>query len=223
VAKFVTGHNPLKILESNQQIQEFLAWFSLEWPGPAWRIRLRRRLQVGRKVAASGFLRGADRVIRIRCRKEAFVQDVSFKAGDTIIAEGDEGDTAFFIVSGSVEVSIGRGADVRTIGVLQTGEVFGEMCLIEPGPRSATIKAVTDTDCLATSYEEFIAAIEESPERAVGFMKTLVRRLRQMNDLMGSASTPGRGLREMVRDWQKSVGPNKLNPEVAALSWTMLW
>src|SRR5271157_2160259 len=151
------------------------------------------------------------------------MQSVSYTAGDMIIAEGDEGDTAFFIVTGTVEVSIGHGAKARTIGTLGTGEVFGEMSLIEPGPRSATIKAVTDTECLATSYEEFIAAIEESPERAVGFMKTLVRRLRQMNDLMGSTSPPGRGLREMVRDWQKSVGPNKLNPEVAALSWTMLW
>ena len=151
------------------------------------------------------------------------MQNVAFKAGDTIIAEGDDGDTAFFIISGSVEVSIGQGAKAMTVGTLQTGEVFGEMCLIEPGPRSATVKAVTDTECLAASYEEFIAAIEDNPERAVGFMKTLVRRLRQMNDLMASTVPPGRGLRGMFRDWQNSEGPNRLNPEAAALSWTMLW
>ena len=61
------------------------------------------------------------------------MQAVAFKAGDTIISEGDQGDTAFFIVSGSVEVSIGQGARARTLGALQAGEVFGEMCLIEPG------------------------------------------------------------------------------------------
>lgn len=148
------------------------------------------------------------------------MQSVSFRAGDTIIAEGDDGDTAFFIVSGTVEVSIG--AKARLIGTLGMGEVFGEMSLIEPGPRSATVRALTDTECLATSYEEFISAIEENPERAVGFMKTLVRRLRQMNDLLEAPGSSKRGLRGMLRDWQ-SEGPNKLDPEVSALSWTMLW
>ena len=151
------------------------------------------------------------------------MQSAAFKAGDTIIAEGDAGDTAFFIVNGSVEVSIGQGAKARTVGTLNAGEVFGEMCLIEPGPRSATIKATTDVDCLATSYEEFIAAIEDHPERAVGFMKTLVRRLRQMNDLMESIGPDRRGLRGRIRDWQKSVEPFQLDPDVVALSWTMLW
>ncbi|MBV8106734.1 MAG: cyclic nucleotide-binding domain-containing protein [Hyphomicrobiales bacterium] len=148
---------------------------------------------------------------------------VTFRAGETIISEGDEGDTAFFIVSGSVEVVIGQGAKARTVGTLKEGEVFGEMSLIEPGPRSATIRATTDLECLATSYEDFIAAIEDNPERAVGFMRTLVRRLRQMNELMESADPSRRGLRAMVHDWQKSVGPGERNPEVTALSWTMLW
>ncbi len=151
------------------------------------------------------------------------MQTVAFKVGDTIISEGDEGDTAFFIVAGSVEVIIGQGADARCVGRLKEGEVFGEMCLIEPGPRSATVKAATDVECLATSYEEFIAAIEDHPERAVAFMKTLVRRLRQMNNLMESLGPDRRGLRGMVREWRKSVGPAEIDREVADLSWTMLW
>ena len=151
------------------------------------------------------------------------MRNVSFKAGDTIIAEGDDGDTAFFIVNGSVEVIVGRGGSARTVGTLQTGEVFGEMCLIEPGPRSATIRATTDVECLAASYEEFIAAIEENPARAVGFMKTLVRRLRLMNDLIESANPSRGGFRGLFLDWQKSEGRSKVAPEAAALSWTMLW
>ena len=151
------------------------------------------------------------------------MQDVSFKVGDTIIAEGDEGDTAFFIVSGTVEVTIGQGGNARTVGMLQTGEVFGEMCLIEPGPRSATVRAATDAECLAASYAEFVAAIEENPARAVGFMKTLVRRLRLMNELIERANPSRGGFRGLLLDWQKSEGENKLAPEAAALSWTMLW
>ena len=151
------------------------------------------------------------------------MQTVSFKAGDPIICEGDTGDTAFFIVNGLVEVVLGHDDKARSVGTLSEGEVFGEMCLIEPGPRSATVIALTDTECLATTYEEFIEAIEDHPERAVGFMKTLVRRLRQMNAMMESMGADRRGLRGRIRDWQKSVEPFATNPDVVALSWTMLW
>ena len=83
------------------------------------------------------------------------------------------------------------------------------MCLIEPGPRSATIKAATDVECLAACYEEFIAAIEENPSRAVGFMKTLVRRLRLMNELIESTSPSRGGFRGLFLDWQKVGGPRQ--------------
>jgi len=147
------------------------------------------------------------------------MQKVAFKAGETIIREGDEGDTAFFIVRGTVNVSVGRGDRAQTVGKLETGEVFGEMSLIDPGPRSATVTAVCDTECLAASYRDFVAAIEDNPERAVGFMKTLVRRLRKMNELLERGSPDGHGLREILLDCQPSAG----SPEASALPWTMLW
>jgi CRP/FNR family transcriptional regulator, cyclic AMP receptor protein len=147
------------------------------------------------------------------------MQNVTFKAGDTIIRQGDEGDTAFFIVSGAVDVSVGRGDEAAVVGRLGMGEVFGEMCLIEPGPRSATVTAACDTECLAASYQEFIAAMQENPERAVGFMKTLVRRLRKMNELLETASPEGRGFRAMLLECR----PSGDAPEAATLSWTMLW
>ena len=149
------------------------------------------------------------------------MQTVAFKAGDTIISEGDDGNTAFLIVAGSVEISIGQGVKAKTVGTLDAGEVFGEMCLIEPGPRSATVRAVTDTECVATSYDEFIGSIQENPERAVVFMKTLVRRLRQMNDRLASMDPGKRGLREMFRDWQKSFALR--DDELPAIYWTMMW
>ncbi|HSU99802.1 MAG TPA: cyclic nucleotide-binding domain-containing protein [Roseiarcus sp.] len=147
------------------------------------------------------------------------MQKVAFKAGDTIIREGDDGDTAFFIVSGAVDVAVGRGANPSIVGRLQTGEVFGEMALIDPGPRSATVTAACETECLAASYQDFVSAIEENPERAVGFMKTLVRRLRKMNELLERGNPEGRGFREMLLDCQPSAG----SPEASALPWTMLW
>jgi hypothetical protein len=49
---------------------------------------------------------------------ETSLRTVVFKAGDSIISEGDEGNTAFYVMDGSVEVSIGQGARARTLGTL---------------------------------------------------------------------------------------------------------
>ena len=105
------------------------------------------------------------------------MQSLTFKAGDVIIREGDEGDAAYLIVSGEVEVLVGSGTRV---GALRAGEVFVEMCL----PRSATIGALTDTECRTASADEFMETIKYQPDRALAFMRTLVRRLRQMNKML---------------------------------------
>jgi alkyl hydroperoxide reductase subunit AhpC/uncharacterized protein (DUF924 family)/CRP-like cAMP-binding protein len=106
---------------------------------------------------------------------------VKFKAGEIILSEGEDGSTAFLINAGSVEVCIGEGAKAKSLGTLAAGDVFGEMSLIEPGPRSASVKALTDTECFVTTYDEFIASAQANPGRALEVMTTLVRRLRQTN------------------------------------------
>jgi CRP-like cAMP-binding protein len=133
------------------------------------------------------------------------MKTVSFKAGDTILSEGSDGDTAFLIVSGTVEVTIGTGKGARTVGALKVGEVFGEMSLIEPGKRTATVRALTDTECVETSYEQFMTALEHNPQAALEFMKTLVRRLRHMNELMATMDPKKRSLLQMFHDWQRST------------------
>ena len=151
------------------------------------------------------------------------MRTVRFKAGDPVINEGDAGETAFYIVDGSVEVSIGLGKKERSVGTLKAGEIFGEMSLIVPGPRSATVRAATDVECLETSYEEFIAAIQSNPAYAVEFMKTLVLRLRQMNAMLESLGPRRRGFRELVRDLGRSLGRQERDPEKAARFWRMIW
>lgn len=122
------------------------------------------------------------------------MQTAKFSAGNTILSEGEVGDTAFLIIAGSVEVSLGHGAKAKRVATLGAGDVFGEMSLIEPGPRSATVKALTDTECFVTTYDEFVTTAQVNPERAVEFMKTLVRRLRQMNERLAGMD-PGNGHR----------------------------
>ncbi|HET9119949.1 MAG TPA: cyclic nucleotide-binding domain-containing protein [Solirubrobacterales bacterium] len=98
----------------------------------------------------------------------------SFNEGDEITREGESGIGFFVIEDGSATVSIG-GKIVSTLG---PGEHFGEVALIDSGPRSATIIAGTDLRCRGMSAWEFRPFVEEHPEVAWALLETLVGRLR---------------------------------------------
>lgn len=133
------------------------------------------------------------------------MQKVVFAAGDTILTQGEEGRTAYLIVSGKVEVTVGSGVKAKTLATLRGGEVFGEMSLLEPGPRSATVKALDRTECLMTSYDDFMTSIQQDPAKAVHFMRTLVARLRQTNEMLAKLDPHKRGIRELLADLQKNA------------------
>jgi CRP/FNR family cyclic AMP-dependent transcriptional regulator len=99
----------------------------------------------------------------------------TFTEGDTITTQGESGIGFFVIEDGNATVSIG-GKIIRTLG---PGEHFGEVALIDSGPRSATIVATTDLRCRAMSAWEFKPFVEEHPEVAWALLETLVGRLRE--------------------------------------------
>jgi CRP/FNR family cyclic AMP-dependent transcriptional regulator len=98
----------------------------------------------------------------------------SFNEGDEITREGESGIGFFVIEEGNATVSVG-GEIVRTLG---PGAHFGEIALIDSGPRSATIVAGTDLRCRGMSAWEFKPFVEEHPEVAWALLETLVGRLR---------------------------------------------
>jgi CRP/FNR family transcriptional regulator len=102
------------------------------------------------------------------------MQERSFGEGDTITSEGKSGVGFFVIEDGNATVSI-DGKIVRTLG---PGEFFGEIALIDSGPRSATIVATTDLRCQGLTAWEFRPFIEDHPEVAWPMLETLASRLR---------------------------------------------
>lgn len=136
------------------------------------------------------------------------MEQVVFSAGETILTEGEDGRTAYLLVSGKVDVTVGAGNKKKSLATLRAGEVFGEMSLIEPGPRSATVTALDRTVCLVTSYDDFMSAIRDDPEKAAQFMRTLIGRLRQSNELLARLDPQKRGIRELLADLQKTAELN---------------
>ncbi len=122
------------------------------------------------------------------------------KAGELALRAGDRGDTAYFILSGAVEVFVDRDGRHVTLARLGKGEIFGEMAVIDPGPRSASVRAVEDTICIVTTYDDFTRSMAENPQLAVEFLRTLVARLREANQRIVELSD-GRdeGLRKLLQ------------------------
>ena len=74
------------------------------------------------------------------------------------------------------------GAKKRKLNDLGPGVFFGEMGLIDGAPRSATIQALEDTECLVLSRWDFIAELRTNPQMAVAILPVLSRRLREVED-----------------------------------------
>ena len=111
-------------------------------------------------------------------RLEKRMTERSFNEGDEITTEGKSGIGFFVIEHGNATVSIG-GNILRTLG---PGEHFGEVALIDSGPRSATVVATTDLRCRGMSAWEFRPFVEEHPEVAWALLETLVGRLREAQE-----------------------------------------
>ena len=100
---------------------------------------------------------------------------LSYPAGETIFETGDRGDAMFVIASGEARVDVGG-----RFHVLKPGDFFGEMALLAPGPRMATVKAESDVEAIKIGAERFQAFLVEHPAVSLSMMKQLVVRLREV-------------------------------------------
>ena len=100
---------------------------------------------------------------------------VDFPAGETLMTEGAQGQEFFVIVDGEVGVTSG-GATVAKLG---PGAYVGELALLDPGPRTATVTALRDTTTVLLASREFYAAVEESPVLARKLLAGMAHRLRE--------------------------------------------
>ncbi len=100
-----------------------------------------------------------------------------FGAGEVIAAEGKSGVGFFVIGEGTVRYSVG-GDDVGTGG---PGDYFGEVALIDDGPRTATVTAATPVTAYGLTSWEFRPLVEENAEIAWELLKKMAQRLRAAN------------------------------------------
>ena len=117
----------------------------------------------------------------------------SYNPGEAIVVEGGFGDALFLILSGQTAVHQGA----KTFATLAGGDLFGEMSLVEPVPRSASVTAMSATFVFRLPHDALRELISEDPQAAsvllVRIVKTLSERLRRTNQMLSSV--------DLLADW----------------------
>jgi len=104
-------------------------------------------------------------------------EEVRFMEGATVVRQGDAGDTFFVILEGEAKVA---GPSGRVVNRLRPGEYFGEISLLDGGPRTASVVAETPLTMLALSRASLLRLVQREPAvgvRLLGHVAMMLRRL----------------------------------------------
>ncbi|MBN2369955.1 MAG: cyclic nucleotide-binding domain-containing protein [Vicinamibacteria bacterium] len=104
-----------------------------------------------------------------------------FESGHVLFKEGEEGEDMYIIQSGRVAIKKKVGEGDTTLAILEKGDFFGEMSILERLPRSASAEIVESGDLIVISGEIFGDMIKANPEIAVRMLRKYSIRLRETN------------------------------------------
>lgn len=102
---------------------------------------------------------------------------VTKRAGEIIFCEFEPGDAFYLIQSGKVKIVKILGDIEKTIDILQPGEFFGEMALLEEAPRSASVIAMTDVKLLEFNKANFEILMQGNPQIVLNLLKLFSKRI----------------------------------------------
>jgi CRP/FNR family cyclic AMP-dependent transcriptional regulator len=104
----------------------------------------------------------------------------SYDVGDEIVTQGRGGAGLFILLSGAAEaVRVRRDGSKAVVNTFGSTDFFGELALLDDEPRTASVIATKDTECLVLSQWEFFGALREDPDMAIEVLQELARRFRR--------------------------------------------
>ncbi len=139
----------------------------------------------------------------------ASMAETTLERGDSLFREGEPGDRLYVVTEGKIK--LGRtSTDGREnlVAVLGPGEMFGELSLFDPGPRTATATALTEARLLGLGHDDLKPWLSGRPEVAAALLRAIARRLRRTNDTLADlvfSDVPGRVAKALL-DLSKRFG-----------------
>ena len=150
------------------------------------------------------------------------VDQVEFKAGETIFNEQDTGDALYVVDSGTVRIWIlDQDVEPVTLAELKESDFFGELAVLDRGARSTNATAITDTTLHRLSSDDFQKFLLEHPDTAIDVICEIGTRMRQTNLLVTQRVT-----RNINQEMElKSILGQRIADKVASFggSWTFIF
>ena len=111
----------------------------------------------------------------------------NYANGEYIIRQGDKGDCMYVVQAGTLEVTRAeQGKEVR-IGIMKSGDIFGEMAIFEHETRSATVRALGDARVLTVDKRTFLGRIQDDPALAFNLVRIMSSRIRMLTGQLARA------------------------------------
>ena len=118
------------------------------------------------------------------------VEQVHFQAGETIFNENDKGDALYVVDSGSVRIWVlDEDAEPVTLTELMPGHFFGELAVLDRGPRSTNATAISETSLHRLSSDDFQQFLLQHPDASIDVICAIGARMRQTNMLVTTRVT----------------------------------
>ncbi len=131
----------------------------------------------------------------------------TLKKGKHLFQEGESGDRLYIVMSGKIKLTHASGDGRESLlMVLGPGDMFGELSLFDPGPRTSTAVAVTDSEVLGLGNNDLRPWLTGHPEVGQSLLQALAHRLRRTNEIMSDlvfADVPGRVAKALIELGEK--------------------
>jgi CRP/FNR family transcriptional regulator, cyclic AMP receptor protein len=134
----------------------------------------------------------------------ALMTEESIKANQTIFWLGEKGDNVYLVASGEVAVTVPNEAGEHVmLNRIVSGGFFGEISLLDGGPRTATVRALEDTRVLVLRRDSFHSFIRTHPDAAIEVLTVMGQRQRESTLLLRAMKNPNLVFEQRMTTWQK--------------------
>lgn len=105
-----------------------------------------------------------------------------YRDGEDIVTEGEVGDCMFIIQHGTADVIRNEKGEATVVDTMESGELFGEMAIVENTVRSSTVRARGEVRAITIDRKTFMRRIQEDPSLAISVLEVLCHRVRNLDN-----------------------------------------
>lgn len=115
----------------------------------------------------------------------AVLDETTIHTGDVLFRAGDPGDSLYLVRTGKVELWVKDHVGEKIVlAVAETGDFFGELSLLDNGPRAATAQALEDAELLILDREDLLLFLRKKPDAALDILTVMGQRIRNSDELV---------------------------------------